>query len=270
MYQAMSKPTWSVIVSSCDGYSDLWPFFFHFFEKHWPDAPRPLNLVSNFKSYDCPWVKTIAVGPDKSWGDTIHAALEQIPDEFVVFVLDDFFLNKPVPAGWVDSLVAQLVAAGGDFVSLYNFAPGEKPVDGLSMLSRIEGRMECPGFHASLFRRSYLMELAAARENIWRTEAIMRDHAGARPGTQFNLMQASDFNLTYVESVRGCFWKPNGIAYLKANGLKPDLRRRPFPPQGEGPIAKVVRSFYKRRMRLREKRAAGKVETVQPLNIAQA
>ena len=259
------KPTWSVIVSSCDAYSDLWPFFFHFFEKHWPDAPKPVHLVSNFRRFESPSVKTLAVGPDKSWGDTIHAALEQIPDDFVVFVLDDFFLNTPVPAGWVDSLVGQLEETKGDFVSLYNFAPTEKRIEGLPLLSRIEERMECPGFHASLFRRSYLMELASARQNIWRTEALMRDHADTRPGTQFNLALSSPYKLTYVESVRGCFWKPNGVQYLKDNGLKPDLRRRPFPPQGEGPWAKVVRSFHKRRMRLREKAMAGKAETIHPL-----
>ena len=157
MNPSAPKPTWSVIVSSCDAYSDLWPFFFHFFEKHWPDAPKPVHLVSNFRRFENPAVKTLAVGPDKSWGDTIHAALEQIPDDFVVFVLDDFFLNTPVPAGWVDSLVAQLDTAKGDFVSLYNLAPGEKLVEGLPLLSRIEERMECPGFHASLFHRSYLM-----------------------------------------------------------------------------------------------------------------
>lgn len=265
MNQPAQEPTWSVIVSSCDAYSDLWPFFFHFFERHWPDAPKPVHLVSNFRRYNCPWVKTLAVGPDKSWGDTILAALEQIPDEFVVFLLDDFFLHTPVPAGWIDSLAAQLDAVKGDFVTLYNPAPVEKPVSGAPLLSKIEGRMECPGFHASLFRRSYLMELAAARQNIWRTEALMRDHAEARPGTQFNLAHASPYRLTYVESVRGCFWKPNGMQYLKDNGLKPDLWRRPFPPQGEGTWAKVVRSFHKRRMRWREKAMSGRAGTIEPL-----
>ena len=248
MNSSMPAPTWSVIVSSCDAYSDLWPFFFHFFEKQWPQAPRPLYLVSNFQRFDHPEVNTLAVGPDRSWGETIHAALEKIPSEFVAFLLDDFFLDQAVPAGWMEGLVSQLEQAGGDFVSLSHVAVGGAALSAGSWLSPIRGRMECPGFHAGVFRRSYLMKLASAAENIWRTEALMRDDALDPSFKQFSLTDSSPFHLTYVESVRGRFWKPNGLAYLNQHGLKPDLWRRPCPPQGTDVLSKVIRSFHKRRM----------------------
>jgi hypothetical protein len=259
-------PTWSVIVSSCDAYSDLWPFFFHFLQKRWPDVRRPVNLVANFNRYDSPWVRTLAVGADESWGETISRALEQMEEEFVVFLLDDFFLDTQVPAGWLDALVAQLAQAGGDFLSLYKVG---RPADDPSrpLISQVMGRIDCPGFHAAIFRRSYLQELAAARQNIWVTESRMRDHCEARPGTQFNLAQGAAYRLTYVESVRGQFWKPNGVEYLRANGLRPDLRRRPCPPQGQGPLAKIIRSYHKRRMRWRAQRAAAAPgQVIAPLN----
>lgn len=257
--------SWSVIVSSCDAYSDLWPYFFRFMERHWSDAPRPVYLVSNFRTFNHPDVKTLCSGPDRSWGATIHAALEQIPDEFVAFLLDDFFLDQTVPEGWVEELVRQLDEAGGDFVSLYHVAGN--PLKEGSWLSVIQERMECPGFHAGIFRRSYLMKLAAAGVNIWKTETLMRDDALDRQFRQFSLTTASPFHLTYVESVRGRFWKPNGLAYLRSNGLEPDLWRRPCPPAGDGVVDKVIRSFHKRRMQWVEKlrsRSAASAE-VQPL-----
>ncbi|MFN0075970.1 MAG: hypothetical protein ACKVY0_05800 [Prosthecobacter sp.] len=255
-----------MIVSSCDAYSDLWPFFFHFFEQRWPQAPRPLYLVANFQTFDHAGVRTLAVGPDRSWGATIHAALEKIPDEFVIFLLDDFFLDQTIPMGWVEDLVAQLDQARGDFVSLYHVAVGGAPLAEGSMLSEIRERMECPGFHAGIFRRSYLMKLAAAGENIWRTESLMRDDALDRRFKQFSLTAASPFHLTYVESVRGRFWKKNGLDYLKQNGLKPDLWRRPHPPSGDDVISKVIRSFHKRRMQWMERlRSKAHTKPVQPL-----
>ncbi len=266
MTTTTTPPTWSVIVSSCDAYSDLWPFFFHFFEKHWPQAPRPLYLVSNFQSFDHPDVSTLAVGPDRSWGETIHAALEKIPGEFVAFLLDDFFLDQAVPTDWLESLVSQLDQAGGDFVSLYHVAVGGAALPEGSWLSPIRGRMECPGFHAGIFRRSYLMKLASAGENIWRTEALMRDDALDRSFKQFSLTESSPFHLTYVESVRGRFWKPNGLAYLNQHGLKPDLWRRPCPPQGTDVLSKVIRSFHKRRMQWMARASARKpTSPVRPL-----
>ena len=258
MNAAPSTPTWSVIVSSCDAYSDLWPFFFHFFDKHWPQAPRPVYLVSNHKTCDRAGVVSLAAGPDRSWGETIHTALAKIPDEYVAFLLDDFFLDQTVPAGWVENLVQQLDQAGGDFVSLYHQVEPGRPLQAGSLLSVIQERMECPGFHAGIFRRTYLMKLASAHENIWRTETLMRDDAPVGEHKQFSLTPASPFRLTYVESVRGRFWKPNGLAYLKQHGLKPDLGHRPCPPQGSDILSKIIRSYHKRRMQWRDKKLARK------------
>lgn len=266
MNAASSAPTWSVIVSSCDAYSDLWPFFFHFFGQQWPQAPKPVYLVSNFKTFEHAGVRTLAVGPDRSWGATIHAALEKIPDDFVIFLLDDFFLDQPVPTGWVEKLVSQLDQAGGDFVSLYHVAAGRSNTAEGSFLSPINERMECPGFHAGVFRRTYLMKLAAAGENIWSTESLMRDDSLDSKIRQFSLSDASPFHLTYVESVRGRFWKKNGLEYLTQHGLKPDLWRRPCPPSGDDPVSRIIRSFHKRRMKWLDKRRSRKTpEVVLPL-----
>lgn len=271
MIPSPSRRSWSVLVSSCDAYSDLWPFFFHFFEQRWPQAPQPLYLVSNFQTFDQAGVRTLAVGPDRSWGDTIHAALEKIPDEFVVFLLDDFFLDQTIPVGWVEELVSQLAQAGGDFISLYHVARGGSPLVDGSLLSVIRERMECPGFHAGIFRRSYLMKLAAVGENIWVTESLMRDDALDKQFKQFSLTETTPFHLTYVESVRGRFWKKNGLDYLRKHGLKPDLWRRPCPPSGDDVISKVIRSIHKRRMhwinKLWPKTSA---KSVQPLKTRQS
>lgn len=266
-----SPPSWSVIVSSCDAYSDLWPFFFHFFGRQWSQAPEPQYLVSNFNTFAQPGVRTLAVGPDRSWGATMHAALEFISDEYVIFLLDDFFLDQPVKSGWVEELVSQLDQAGGDFVSLYHVARGKQPVVEGGFLSPIKERMECPGFHAGVFRRTYLMKLASAGENIWRTESLMRDDSLDDRVRQFSLSEISPFHLTYVESVRGRFWKKNGLEYLAKHGLKPDLKRRPCPPSGTDPVSRIVRSFHKRRMNWLDKRRSKRMpEVVLPLRLGDA
>jgi hypothetical protein len=247
------KRSWSVVVSSCDTYSDLWPFFFHFFERHWPRAPRPVYLVSNFLTFDHAGVRTLAIGPDRSWGETMHAALEQIPDDFVVFLLDDFFLDRTIPDGWIDDVVAQLDQAEGDFVSVYHAAAGCTPIAKGSLLAAVHDRDECPGFHAGIFRRSYLMKLASAGEHIWRTESLMRDDLQDRKHKQFRLTEATTFYLTYVESVRGRFWQQEGLDYLKQNNLSPDLWRRPRRPPADDVLSKLIRSLHKRRMDLMDK-----------------
>jgi hypothetical protein len=76
--------------------------------------------------------------------------------------------------------------------------------------------------------------------------------------------------VSYVESVKGQFWKPQAIKFLREQGIKVNLKRRPFPPQGNDFISKFFRSCYKRRLKAqsaKEARAAleGKGLAVLPL-----
>ncbi|MBK8092699.1 MAG: hypothetical protein IPK32_12135 [Verrucomicrobiaceae bacterium] len=50
-----AKPTFSVLVSSCDSYSDLWPFFFHFFNLQWPQPSVPVRLLDVQRLYSIGW-----------------------------------------------------------------------------------------------------------------------------------------------------------------------------------------------------------------------
>jgi hypothetical protein len=72
--------------------------------------------------------------------------------------------------------------------------------------------------------------------------------------------------ISFVEGVRGRFWKPEGLAYMRANGIRPDLAWRPCPPQGDGLLPKLIRSYHKRRMnRLRAKIQPGAAPDILPL-----
>ena len=61
--------------------------------------------------------------------------------------------------------------------------------------------------------------------------------------------------------------------YLKATAVQPDLAWRPFPPQGQGVIPKLIRSIHKRRIAWRKKRderrfSAGEVPPlVRPMDV---
>jgi hypothetical protein len=60
--------------------------------------------------------------------------------------------------------------------------------------------------------------------------------------------QEAPKQISFVEGVRGRFWKPEGLAYMRQNGIQPDLVWRPCPPQGNSFFAKLIRSWQKRRM----------------------
>ncbi len=81
----------TILVLSCDKYSDLWVPFFGQFWKYWPDCPYPVVLGSNTIGYKDPRVKTILSGPDRDWSSSLRAILEKISTPYIFLWLDDIF-----------------------------------------------------------------------------------------------------------------------------------------------------------------------------------
>jgi len=124
------------------------------------------------------------------------------------------------------------------------------------------------GINSNLWRRELLSEIAEPGLNIWQCESLVRKKL--REGEQNFLFmdEAAPKMISFVEGVRGRFWKPEGLAYMRANGIEPDLVWRPCPPQGNGIFAKFIRSFYKRRMdRVRARMGTNEKLEIMPITI---
>lgn len=89
--------SFSLLVLSCDNYSDLWPTFGQCFQKNWPDLDVDKYFVTNHIE-DCsiPGFTTLPVGKDISWSDNLNKALSNLKTDYVFIMLEDFFLSAPV------------------------------------------------------------------------------------------------------------------------------------------------------------------------------
>lgn len=256
-----------VVVSSCDAYSDLWPYFFHFFFKFWPTAPTPVYLIANELTYNDPRVKTIKVGPDQQWGTNTRNAISQIDSEFVTLLLDDFFFDAPFPESNFYAALQQFQSVGGNLLEMRLHSDIGGKVENTWFRSA-DAENLYSGINSNLWRRETLLKIAQPGLNIWKCESLVRQ--ALREGEKHFMFMDSQAPklISFTEGVRGRFWKPEGLAFMRKNGFKPDLAWRPCPPQGDNPIAKFIRSLYKRRMERRSvnDRLKGATE-VQPLTI---
>ena len=83
-----------ILVLSCDKYEPCWKPFFTLLEKYYPGHPKTF-LVTETKT--CPYCETININSDK-WGIRFKGALNQLTDDDVLVMLDDFFIRDPVDA----------------------------------------------------------------------------------------------------------------------------------------------------------------------------
>ena len=81
-----------ILVLSCDKYEPCWKPFFTLLDKYYPNHPEAYLLCETKK---CDYSKTINVDSE-NWCERFRKALEQIEDDYVLVMLDDFFIRKPV------------------------------------------------------------------------------------------------------------------------------------------------------------------------------
>lgn len=88
----------TIVVNTCDAYSDVLGIFFYALEHFWPDCPYPVVINTERQTYNHPAYVHNHVAPNDGddWGQRLLSTLESIDSEYVLMVYDDFILNAPV------------------------------------------------------------------------------------------------------------------------------------------------------------------------------
>jgi hypothetical protein len=86
----------AIIISSCDNYRDAWAPFFTLFFRYWPNCPFQVYLISNTLKYPDERVKTIDILPDQKWSGNMITALNKIPEKYIIYFQEDYFLRAKV------------------------------------------------------------------------------------------------------------------------------------------------------------------------------
>lgn len=263
--QESSKPEWKLVIASHDGNKDLWPYFFHFLQQYWPDAPKPVHMITNHASFDSPDVKCIHSGQDRAWSDVIRESLPAIEAEYMLFMLDDMFLCTDVDVPALEAVFREFIERQGLFCELHIGTQDVLPYPVGSLIRNIPDTPLVAGINCAFWKKDFLAKACVPGRTIWKVDAEVRRLNKLHRENMFYVNTPLP-TLDYVESVRGGFWKPEGMEFLEKHGMRPDLFLRPYPPQGRDWFCKVYRSMLKRGMRLRRRwqEAAGEDIMVQP------
>ena len=94
----------TILVSSCDKYSDLWSPLFKLYHHYWPNCKYDILLITEVLDANIPNVRSLQLGPGKDWSSLVLLALEQVKTDIVLFTLEDFFLRAPVDSNRIADL----------------------------------------------------------------------------------------------------------------------------------------------------------------------
>lgn len=111
----------AVLVLSCDKYQDLWNPFFSFFSKYWDDCPFKVYLGTNFIEYCNPQVTTLKSNIISTWSAEVLIILDQIKEEYLIIILDDYFIYQSVDNNKLLYLISVMIQEHSGYMKISSF-----------------------------------------------------------------------------------------------------------------------------------------------------
>ena len=220
-----SKLNCSIIVSSCDSYEDLWKPFINTFNKNWEDCDLKKYFITENKEFIDTEFLTIKCGLNKNWTDRLLHALSKIDDDYIILMLEDFFLRSKIDNEKVHyfvnyikennlNLIRLIKRPGGSLSS--NYHPGLMEIQ-----KKDSFRVSTQG---SIWNKETLMNLIKTNENIWEFELNGTD----RSMIYDNFFCVKENIMTYKHHVieRGKWFPWYALYFSKIKNIKVDLKKR--------------------------------------------
>ena len=163
-------PDVALVIASCDHSADLWPGLMMSLDRFWAGRTFPSYVITNTLEANQPLVRTIAVGDDLSWSDTVLLGLKKVPEEFVLLWIDDHYLTRAVDCSRVDATIRAFVETpGANYLRLQTLPKADRDFNRHFGVI-LPGRVYRTSVIASLWRKSVLEGLLRSGESAWQFE----------------------------------------------------------------------------------------------------
>lgn len=164
----------SVLIYSCDAYSDIWGLFFTLFFRYW-NCPYQVYLATETEQCLLPEVKTINVNAD-TWTERIRETVDQIQTDYIIGMCEDMFIRRPVNQSVISNCI-KLMESNPN-IACFNF---EKDYSGilegqyLGFGQKTAGSEWQKSCQPTLWRKTILQELLDCQMDAWEWESTPAD-----------------------------------------------------------------------------------------------
>ena len=167
----------TIIVNTCDAYSDVLSLFFAAFNEYWPDCEFPVVINTEANSYHGSPAIThnfkSKEGSDQ-WGARLRSTLQSIDSEFVIMLYDDFILEAPVDVLGLKSAVRLLLEDDSSSVVYINqtFLPVVDSDADQQFISVVDYSDYILNSAPGVWRREDLLKYTGPNDNPWAWEVF--------------------------------------------------------------------------------------------------
>lgn len=216
----------AIYVSSYDGCSDLWNTFFEIFDTFWSKCNFPIYLVNNQKPYEHKNIKVISTGAEVHWFDRNIRALEEVKEEYILFMLEDYFISKNINNNEFYKIV-QFMQSHNSFYYQLSFNGEISRKD--SKIIQVNSHIKYPiSLQPAIWNKEYLLKILKNinMESPWDFENYFKKKYEETVGVISGAFCDMRDILGYKNGVLRGKWIPTTIKYFEKKEIYIDLGER--------------------------------------------
>lgn len=251
---------YTLVVCSSDKFSDCWKAFFSLFKRYWPGYQGIVMLITETKSYSheglnivCPCVgKNIT--KSLSWSEVMQKSLEFIDSQYILLMLEDYFIKSPVNAKGIEEMFRLMVSENFDHLMLISM-PGENlPTKWPFLVERAQDAPYRLSTQCGFWKKDVFLKYFRPHETPWQFELWGTKRAWKIKDRFFamnpDFIEQNGYYVDYY--IRGAVtkgkWQTSVPGFLESNGIDGiDFSLRGFyDPYYVPPLAERIKARIKR------------------------
>lgn len=176
----MKTPAFTLLINSSDGFEDCWMPFFTLLKRYWPEINAPILLNTEKKTWNFAGLNIICTQAQKNnynkltWSECLLEALSQVETDLVLYMQEDYFIEKPVCNDQIELLIELMYQNTNiKHIGLTHFGscPPFEPYQENERLWKISKRSRYRlSTQAGLWKINTLRSLVRSWENGWMFE----------------------------------------------------------------------------------------------------
>lgn len=226
----------AILVCSCDKYEDVWNPMFEMFYKFWPDCPYDVYLLTNNKTYNHDRVKTITTGDDVSWSKAFRKALNEINEEYVLIIMEDYILQSKVRNSDFEIAIEYIKKNNIDYFRTF---PAPRPTKYIGECGDFKVGLIEPNapyrvsLQSAIWKRKYAISIIDDKDSAWQFEH-MGSKRSATDGSYFVSVWDKKPRMMldyYCTGVIQGYWIKEAVELCNKYGVCVDTSRVPLEPR---------------------------------------
>ena len=195
----MLKDKLTLVIHTCDKFSDLWNGHIKLLNENWSDRPiRTLLVTDKPTDFSANGIEVFAAGEGTELSERIAAVLPQIDTEYMLQTLDDYYPIYPISSEKIQSLIEAMDKEKLDYLRLFKRPDSKIKLTGYDSLYRIDLDSKkdshyLVNFYTGIWRKSFVQKTVGDTSlNAWEFELSLTRTA-RRENAQCAMSKGGEF-----------------------------------------------------------------------------